>query len=390
MKYTAIYKQQIIQQYCDGKSISQIFQSTGIARSTLYIWVQPYSVVTSDKDTPVTLKNYDDLKRHSEKQAHMIEILKSVSCSVSSLLQEKLAALEPLYGQYSVYELCEALDVSRGTFYNHILRNKRDTSSYAQRRRVMGERIAKIHEETGRILGARKIRAILMEQGECISLKLVNKLMEELGLHCIRSIPKPSSQSMLLSKKENVLRRNFRSDYPNRVWVSDVTSVKIKGRYYYICVIIDLFSRKVVAFRIGLSNSTQLITSTFKAAYQERSSNGPLTFHSDQGSPYTSYAFQKLLRKLGIRQSFSNSGSPHDNAVAESFFATLKKEELHRIDYLSDAQFRRRVSAYINFFNSKRPHMSLNYQTLNQVQSEYRAITSSENTKLPGSDSGNL
>ncbi len=276
--------------------------------------------------------------------------MKTVNCTISASLQSKLCALEPLYGQYSGYELCEALEVPRGTFYNHILRNKRDGSSYAQRRREISPKIIKIHNETGCILGARKIRALLMEQGERVSLKLVNELMGELGLSSATKTAKKEFQKMHpQKKKENILRRNFQTDAPNKVWVSDVTCLKVKGRYYYICAIIDLFSRKVITHRIGLNNSTQLISSTFKAAYKDRMPTGNLTFHSDQGSPYTSYAFQRLLQKLKVQQSLSNPGTPHDNAVSESFFATMKKEELYRIDYQSEAQLRKRVDMFIIF-----------------------------------------
>lgn len=153
----------------------------------------------------------------------------------------------------------------------------------------------------------------------------------------------------------------------------------------YICAIIDLFSRKVIAYRISLSNSTQLITSTFKVAYKERIPIDNLTFHSDQGSPYTSYSFQRFMDKLKIRQSFSNPGTPHDNAVSESFFATMKKEDLYRIDFQSEAQLRQRVDTYITFFNSKRPHMSLAYKMPDRLKSEYWAGSFSENTELPGS-----
>ena len=172
-------------------------------------------------------------------------------------------------------------------------------------------------------------------------------------------------------KKANLLHRSFHADAPNKIWVSDVTCIKLKNRYYYICVIIDLFSRKVVSYRIGLSNSTQLVTSTFKSAYQKRVPCGELTFHSDQGTPYTSYAFQRLLHQRHVKQSFSNPGSPLDNAVAESFFSTMKKEELYRIDYQSEAQFRQRVDAYVSFFNHVRPHMSLNYKDTRPSGSQF-------------------
>ena len=387
MKYSSAEKSEAIKRYQHGEPIHEISQATGISKSTLYSWIKPYSQIVSCDHMSVTLKDYDDLKRHAEKLECMIKVLKCASCTATAPLSEKLAALEAMYGQYSVRVLCEALEVPRGTFYNHILRNKKGNSSYAQHRRELCAKILSIHEDTGHVLGARKIRAILMEQGECVSLKLVNELMKEMNLSSARKSAKCDVPALCSPKKKaNLLHRSFHADAPNKIWVSDVTCIKLKNRYYYICVIIDLFSRKVVSYRISLSNSTQLVTSTFKSAYQKRVPCGELTFHSDQGTPYTSYAFQRLLHQRHVKQSFSNPGSPLDNAVAESFFSTMKKEELYRIDYQSEAQFRQRVEAYVSFFNHVRPHMSLNYKTPDQVEAHFRASTISGNATLPGSD----
>lgn len=114
------------------------------------------------------------------------------------------------------------------------------------------------------------------------------------------------------------------------MWVSDVTCFKLKDCWYYISAVIDLFSRRVVSYGISPKNSTRLITSTFKAAWSQREPGEGLVFHSNQGAQYTAYSFQKLLRERGVTQSFSNPGTPHDNAVEETFFSTLKKEELYR------------------------------------------------------------
>lgn len=114
-------------------------------------------------------------------------------------------------------------------------------------------------------------------------------------------------------------------------------------------------------------NSTRLITSTFKMAWEQRFPDASLIFHSDRGAQYTSHRFQQLLHEHSVVQSFSNSGKPHDNTVAESFFATFKKEELYRKDYTSDADFKRGVDSYIEFYNGQRPHRTLRNLTPCQV-----------------------
>jgi transposase InsO family protein len=196
--------------------------------------------------------------------------------------------------------------------------------------------------------------------------------MQEMNLYSIRKNSKREYKKRLsLSKKQNVLQRQFNTAEQNLVWVSDVTCFKVKEQYFYVCVIIDLFSRKVISHGVSKNNSTYLITSTFKKAFEARSRPRGLTFHSDRGVQYTSKAFRKLLHVNKVVQSFSNSGRPHDNAVAEAFFASLKREELYRTNYKSENEFRRSVEDYIIFYNTQRPHRTLAYKTPDRFEEEY-------------------
>ncbi len=131
----------------------------------------------------------------------------------------------------------------------------------------------------------------------------------------------------------------------------------------YLCVIIDLFPRRVVGWRVSRKSSTHLVTATFRQAFENRGRPSELTFHSDRGGQYISDTFLSLLRSCGVKQSFSNSGRPYDNAVAETFFATFKKEEAYRRDYSSEANFRKSVDEYIRFYNEVRPHQTLAYKS---------------------------
>lgn len=308
-----------------------------------------------------------------KKLEDIISILKTVNCTFRAPLKEKLAELELLYGQYDVHTLCEALDVSRGTFYNHIFRNKRGNAWFEKRRDEYRILIREVFEEYHQVLGAEKIRTILMQRGYQVSTKFVADLMREIGLISVRTTAKQDYLKLREpEKKKNVLRQQFHTGKPNQIWVSDVTCFKLRDRYLYTCVILDLFSRKVVAYKISKKNSTQLITSTFKMVWEQRSPKAGLIFHSDRGSQYTSHRFQQLLRECSVIQSFSSSGKPHDNAVAESFFATFKKEELYRKDYTSEADFKRGVDSYIKFYNCRRPHRTLRNQT--PCQAEEKAL----------------
>ena len=133
----------------------------------------------------------------------------------------------------------------------------------------------------------------------------------------------------------------------NEVWVSDITYFKIKDYAVYLGVIIDLFSPRVVGYRVSKKHSTHLVTATFKAAFQDRGTPQNLTFHSDRSGQYISDTFRELFHQYGVTQSFSNTGRPYDNAVAEAFFSSFKKEKAYRRDYSSEADFRKSVDAYM-------------------------------------------
>lgn len=271
----------------------------------------------------------------------------------------------------AIHTLCDALCISRDTFYNYIFRRK-EVTVYDKRREEMREHIQAVFEESRQRFSANKITAVLSERGIKTTPKYVAELMREMGIASIViSSKKEYKKHLRLTKKQNHLQRQFQVSEPNRFWVSDVTCFKINDKYNYVCMILDLFSRKSVAHGISPKNSTYLITSTFKRAFKERDNPQQLTFHSDQGAQYTSNALRKLLRMNKVVQSFSKSGSPYDNAVAEAFFASMKKEELYRTIYKSERQFCESVDNYIRFYNAERPHSTLNYKTPDKFELLY-------------------
>jgi putative transposase len=374
MAHTAEVKVEALRRLVKGTPVKELCRESNIPRSTLYRWSRDLenSNMTSEVPSP---KNYEALQHQVKKLENIISVLKSAKCTVHAPLKEKLLELELLYDQYDVRTLCEALEVSRGTFYNHILRNKRGNTWFEKRRAEYRILIRDVFDEYRQVLGAEKIRTVLVQRGHQVSTEYVARLMKEMGLSSIRTTAKQDFLNLRESgKKRNVLRQQFSAARPNEVWVSDVTCFRLKDRNYYICIILDLFSRKVIAHKVSKKNSTQLITSTFKSAWEERNPEMELLFHSDRGAQYTSHRFQELLRSHAVVQSFSNSGKPHDNAVAESFFASLKKEELYRKDYASEPDFRRSISAYMEFYNMKRPHRTLKNRTPCQMEEDYQGV----------------
>ena len=149
--------------------------------------------------------------------------------------------------------LCEALEVSRGTFYSHILRNKRDNTYYSKRREELRIKIQQVYDENKQIFGAAKIAAVLKSDGYKVSERIVRELMRDMGLISIKEESK-SLYDKEQRRHKNYLNQQFDTTAPNQVWVSDVTYFNFNEKNYYICVIIDLYARMVVGYRIAYKN----------------------------------------------------------------------------------------------------------------------------------------
>ena len=372
-KYPLEFKKQAIRRYEKGESIPALCQELHISQSTFYHWRNQYRSIQTSAHT-YTPAEFDVLVRRLQKAEHKLSIIQLSGYLSKVPLQDKLATLEHFHNEmsdlYSVHELCEALNVSRGTFYNHIFR-RADRSKYESEKAQLMLKVKQIFDDSEQRYGADKIRAVLAENGLRISAKRVLSIMHELGLYSIRTDAKKLYKTQQQRKKQNLLNREFNADHPNQIWVSDITYFRIKDSWMYLCAIIDLFSRRVVGYRISRTASTRLVTTTFRDAYAKRGNPKNLTFHSDRGGQYISDALSKLLQQFGVKQSFSATVRPHDNAVAEAFFATFKKEEAYRREYTSEKHFRKSVDEYIRFYNEVRPHQTLKYKTPQGFEAAY-------------------
>ena len=373
-EYSTKFKTEVIKRYQNGESILALSQELRIAQSTIYHWRKEFCSIKA-ANRIYTPKEFDALSRRLEKLEHEMEIIKRSGYIADVPLQKKLSVLENIYRQsdntYSVYELCEALDVARGTFYNYIFR-RADHSKREEAQIELMRLVQQVFDDNSQRFGAEKIRVTLAASGVRVGTKRIAAIMQELGLQSIRSDAKKQYKKHQQYKKQNLLERQFTADHPNQIWVSDITYFKVNDYWVYLCVILDLFSRKIVGYRVSRNASTNLVTSAFRAAFRERGNPGGLTFHSDRGKQYTSATFTALLQKCGVKQSFSATARPHDNAVAETFFASFKKEEAYRREYTSEQSYRKSVEQYIRFYNEIRPHRTLKYKTPQAFEETYQ------------------
>jgi transposase InsO family protein len=305
-----------------------------------------------------------------EKERAMREILQSINPKAFNDRKLLLEEAKRLHGKYNVHVICEALKIPRGTFYNHIFRSKGENNSYAIRDKMLKKEIQRIFDEHHQILGAAKIAAVIRQNGTPVTEKKVRKLMHELNLQSIRSKSKMIFNK-LNPRYQNLVKRNFNPAAPNQVWVSDVTEFEFKQHKYFICAILDLFSRKIISHKIGLRNSTHLILITLRNAIKGRHPPKDMIFHSDRGSPYTAFATRRFCRESGINVSYSKARTPIDNAVMESFFSSLKLEELYRHNYHSVRAFYKSIDEYITYYNTARPHQKLGNTTPDQKEKSF-------------------
>ncbi len=355
--------------YANGQSVSKLAEILSIPRSTIYTWIKREQQQQEEQREKLPLKSYRLLEQKVKRLEGIIEILKSVQNTSALPIEEKVELIERLQKKYSLRMICEALDFNRGTYYYRVVRDNQ--TLYEKRKEELKLLIQQIYDDNHQIFGAEKITAILKEQGEPVTAPTVRELMKELGLLSVRLTAKTLYDREHKKPPTNLLNQQFYIERPNQVWVSDVTQFRFNQKTYYICAIIDLYARYVIAYRIGMRNSTQLTKSTFKDAYEMRKPKGDLLFHTDRGSNYRSKTFCSYLKSLNVTQSFSRSHNPFDNSVMESFFSSFKREELYRTKYRSEYEFRTAIEVYIDFYNKRRPHRKNKYKSPYQKEIEF-------------------
>ena len=268
----------------EEKSGQTIAKELGIPRSTVYFYIQKH---TGYDSLDFNKRNFRFLINRSKHLESVVAVLQESQCSANDPLKMKLKELERLSGgEYNVHVLCEALKVPRGTYYNHMLRGKGDDVWYKRRRVELKEAISQVFSESQQRYGAPKITAVLRDRGIRTTPELVKELMIEMGLSCVRQEAKALYKKTQIHN-HNLVQKRFRTNAPNEIWVSDVTCLKVNDHYYYVCVVLDLFSRRVLSYSISYRNSTALIKKAFLSAYDDRRPKEEVIFHSDYAEKNT-------------------------------------------------------------------------------------------------------
>lgn len=272
--------------------------------------------------------------------------------------------------------LCLHLGVSTSAFYDW---QRRPPSRREVDNRSLTRRISQIHESSHGTYGAPRVTAELRAEGIRVSRKRVARLMRSArlqGVH-IRRRRWRKGPGELGPAPDRVARR-FRTEAPDVVWVADITSIMTDEGWLHLSAVEDLFSRRIVGWAMAPHLRAELVIDAVEMAIANRRPAPGLVHHSDQGPQFTSFAFGRKLRESGILASMGAVGTAYDNAVAESFFSTLKRELCHRVHFRTRAQARSAIFEFVEvFYNRRRRHSTIGMVSPVEFERDYaRALTS--------------
>jgi len=281
---------------------------------------------------------------------------------------------------YPVQMLCEVLEVARSGYYAW---QRHGPSVRQQHDDALTNKIEAIFQDSQKTYGSPRVIHELYKKGYHPSRKRVARLMAKKGL-----IARPKPRFRVTTQADpsrqaspNLLARDFYAPAPNQKWVSDITYLPTDEGDVYLAVILDLFSRRVVGWSMQLTLAAEVAIQALDSAIQSRQPTAALLIHSDRGSQYTAGDFRSMLADFDFTQSMSRKGNCWDNAVVESFFATLKKECVYRQHFATREQMKQEVFKYIEtFYNPKRLHSTLDYVSPIEFENLYLAISTVHKT----------
>jgi len=272
---------------------------------------------------------------------------------------------------FAVESLCRVLGITRSSYYRW---KKHSPSKREQDNQVLIEHMRRIHQFSRKTYGSPRMYAQLRKQGLVCSPKRVARLMRQDGLQGRRKYRRvhTTDSQHTFPVAQNTLNREFKADRPDQKWVADITYIPTEEGWLYLAGVLDLYSRKIVGWSMSSIVDANLVEKALRMALYQRQPLQGLLHHSDRGSQYASSQIRSLLDANHIQVSMSAKGNCYDNAVMESFWATLKNEWVHYQRYQTRAQAKTDIFAYIEgFYNTHRLHSTLGYLSPVEFETQY-------------------
>jgi putative transposase len=265
--------------------------------------------------------------------------------------------------EFRIGRMCQVLQVSRSGYYDWA---EREESERSRRDGVLLKEIRKIHQQSKEAYGAMKTWRSLQQSGMVCGKHRVARLRRQAGIEARRKrrFRLAYQARNTAPAAPNLLRWPFKAAYPDQIWVTDVTFIPTRSGWLYLAVMLDLYTRLVVGWSMKDRPNQELVNEALIMALERRRPKPGVIHHSDQGILYSSGSYLALLKKYEMLRSMSGKGNCYDNAVAESFFSSLKNEIVHHRNFRTRDEARAEIFEYIEvFYNRKRIHQSLDYQT---------------------------
>ena len=277
---------------------------------------------------------------------------------------------------YPIATMCRVLEVSTSGYYAW---RGRPSSKREQEDANLTEQIRRIHEHSFGTYGAPRVHAELHAEGIQVGRKRVARLMRAAGLQGVsrRRGPTTTIRKQKAASSPDLVERDFTASSPNALWVADITYVPTNSGFLYLAVALDVFSRRIVGWAMAPHLRTELVLAALDMALTQRHPTDVI-HHSDQGSQYTSVAFGQRCLEAGVRPSTGSVGDCYDNAMCESFFATLECELLDRRRFATKAEARMAIFTFIEgWYNPRRRHSALGYVSPMEYEQQQAAEPSS-------------
>lgn len=278
------------------------------------------------------------------------------------------ALIQANQAYYPTRLMCQHLGISKSGYYAW---QNRGVSQREMANRILIERIRVIYQRSDSTYGRPRIQAELCDMGECINHKRIARLMRMHGLRGVsrrRGFVITTERNRLHQTAPDLVNRQFVATDINQLWVADMTYIPTWAGFLYLAVVIDVFSRKVVGWSFGEEMTTNLVIAALNMALQTRKPSSVI-HHSDQGSQYTSIAFGKRCKEMGVRPSMGTVGDAYDNAMAESFFASLECELIDRRSWKTKTEARLAIFTWIEaWYNPHRRHKGIQQNSPNNFE----------------------
>lgn len=267
--------------------------------------------------------------------------------------------------------MCRVLEVSKSGYYNWLAKKEKEPTTTEKRRKELKQKIRQFFHGSFGTYGAVRIHKDLLDAGYKVSERTVGRYMQQIGLKAIPEDPYTvtTDSDHGYPIYDDLLKQDFEADKPNQVWVADITYIWTTDGWLYLAVVLDLYARKVVGWHAANHMRKDLVLNALGMAIASRQPDEGLIVHSDRGSQYASFDYREELANIEALGSMSRKGNPYDNACAETFFATLKKELIYRRSFMNKKETIKVVNWYISsFYNEYRRHSKNGYLSPNQFE----------------------